>query len=67
MHIILYICSYKVSIFIVCKYDCVVHMQVRKALRNPDLYDSFLRCLVLFNEEIISRTELVSLVTPLLE
>ena len=63
--IVLY--TYNISILIVHTCDCVVYTQVRKALRNPDLYDSFLRCLVLFNEEIISRTELVSLVTPLLE
>jgi paired amphipathic helix protein Sin3a len=40
--------------------------KIRKALRNPEVYDNFLRCLILFNEEIISRQELVHLVTPFL-
>ena len=29
--------------------------KVRKALRNPEVYNNFLRCLILFNQEIISR------------
>ena len=41
-------------------------IQVRKALRNNDVYENFLRCLVLFNQEVISRTELVQLVQPFL-
>ena len=41
-------------------------LQIRKALRNQEVYDNFLRCLILFNEEIISRQELVHLVTPFL-
>ncbi|KAL3886413.1 hypothetical protein ACJMK2_026411 [Sinanodonta woodiana] len=36
--------------------------KVRKALRHPEVYENFLRCLVLFNQEVISRTELVQLV-----
>lgn len=40
--------------------------KVRKALRNPEVYENFLRCLVLFNQEVISRTELVQLVQPFL-
>lgn len=40
--------------------------KVRKALRSPEVYDNFLRCLTLFNQEIISRVELVCLVTPFL-
>lgn len=40
--------------------------QIRKALKNQEVYDNFLRCLILFNEEIISRQELVHLVTPFL-
>lgn len=39
---------------------------MRKALRSQEVYDNFLRCLVLFNHEIISKTELVQLVTPFL-
>jgi len=40
--------------------------KVRKALRNQEVYDNFLRCLVLFNQEVISRTELVQLIQPFL-
>uniref|UniRef100_A0A3Q2YQG0 Paired amphipathic helix protein Sin3a n=1 Tax=Hippocampus comes TaxID=109280 RepID=A0A3Q2YQG0_HIPCM len=38
----------------------------RKALRSAEAYDSFLRCLVIFNQEVISRAELVQLVLPFL-
>lgn len=40
--------------------------KVRKALRSPEVYENFLRCLTLFNQEIISRVELVCLITPFL-
>ncbi|XP_014223938.1 paired amphipathic helix protein Sin3a-like isoform X2 [Trichogramma pretiosum] len=40
--------------------------KVRKALRSQEVYENFLRCLALFNNEIISKTELVTLVTPFL-
>lgn len=40
--------------------------QVRKALRSTEAYDNFLRCLVIFNQEVISRAELVQLVLPFL-
>ncbi|KAK7790679.1 hypothetical protein R5R35_008201 [Gryllus longicercus] len=40
--------------------------KTRKALKNQEVYENFLRCLVLFNHEIVSRTELVQLVTPFL-
>uniref|UniRef100_A0A672RHE9 Paired amphipathic helix protein Sin3a-like n=1 Tax=Sinocyclocheilus grahami TaxID=75366 RepID=A0A672RHE9_SINGR len=40
--------------------------KVRKALRSAEAYDNFLRCLIIFNEEIISRAELVQLVVPFL-
>ncbi|XP_041355634.1 paired amphipathic helix protein Sin3a-like isoform X2 [Gigantopelta aegis] len=36
--------------------------KVRKALRYQEVYDNFLRCLVLFNQEVISRSEVVQLV-----
>jgi len=39
---------------------------VRKALRSSEAYDNFLRCLVIFNQEVISRAELVQLVLPFL-
>ena len=35
--------------------------KVRKALRSKDVYENFLRCLVLFNQEVISRAELIQL------
>ena len=35
--------------------------KVRKALKSKEVYDDFLRCLVLFNQEVITRTELVQL------
>lgn len=38
--------------------------KVRKALRSPEAYDNFLRCLHIFNQEVISRAELVQLVIP---
>ncbi|XP_018902629.1 paired amphipathic helix protein Sin3a [Bemisia tabaci] len=40
--------------------------KVRKALRKHDVYNNFLRCLILFNEEIVSKGELIQLVTPFL-
>ncbi|KAI1292628.1 Paired amphipathic helix protein Sin3a [Halotydeus destructor] len=40
--------------------------KVRKALRSTDVYENFLRCLVMYNHEIVSRSELVLLVTPFL-
>ncbi|XP_039298739.1 paired amphipathic helix protein Sin3b isoform X2 [Nilaparvata lugens] len=40
--------------------------KVHKSLRNIDIYENFLRCLVLFNENMISRAELLSLVSPFL-
>uniref|UniRef100_H3BA52 SIN3 transcription regulator family member A n=1 Tax=Latimeria chalumnae TaxID=7897 RepID=H3BA52_LATCH len=40
--------------------------KVRKALRSAEAYENFLRCLVIFNQEVISRSELVQLVSPFL-
>uniref|UniRef100_A0A674D5I8 Paired amphipathic helix protein Sin3a n=1 Tax=Salmo trutta TaxID=8032 RepID=A0A674D5I8_SALTR len=40
--------------------------KVRKGLRSAEAYDNFLRCLVIFNQEVISRAELVQLVLPFL-
>ncbi|XP_023205993.1 paired amphipathic helix protein Sin3a [Xiphophorus maculatus] len=40
--------------------------KVRKALRSAEAYDNFLRCLIIFNQEVISRAELVQLVLPFL-
>lgn len=41
--------------------------KVRKALRNQEVYNNFLRCLVLFNQEIISRQELIQLTSTFLQ
>ena len=38
-----------------------VSPQIRKTLKSPDAYDNFLRCLLLFNEEIVTRNELIGL------
>lgn len=35
---------------------------MRKALKSSEVYDNFLKCLVLYNHEIVSRTELIGLV-----
>lgn len=40
--------------------------KVRKALRNPEVYENFLRCLTLYNQEIISKSELIGLIAPFL-
>ncbi|XP_069103169.1 paired amphipathic helix protein Sin3a-like isoform X1 [Argopecten irradians] len=40
--------------------------KVRRALRHQEVYENFLRCLVLFNQEVISRSELVQLVQTFL-
>lgn len=39
----------------------ILVLQVRKALKSPEVYENFLRCLVLYNHEVVSRTELVGL------
>uniref|UniRef100_A0A8C5BI67 SIN3 transcription regulator family member Ab n=1 Tax=Gadus morhua TaxID=8049 RepID=A0A8C5BI67_GADMO len=40
--------------------------KVKKALQSSEAYDNFLRCLLIFNQEVISRAELVQLVIPFL-
>lgn len=40
--------------------------KVRKAVRTQEAYNSFLRCLNLFNQEIVSKSELFQMVTPFL-
>lgn len=63
MHIRMYVWAY-VRVYVrMYAYVPVVLLQIRKTLKGPDLYDSFLRCLYLFNEEIITRGELVNLVS----
>ena len=40
--------------------------KVRKVLKSQESYEDFLRCLSLFNQEIVGRTELVQMVQPFL-
>ncbi|KAI4502495.1 hypothetical protein M0802_002407 [Mischocyttarus mexicanus] len=40
--------------------------KVRKSLKSQEVYENFLRCLVLFNQEIVSKSELIQLITPFL-
>ncbi|CAH0550046.1 unnamed protein product [Brassicogethes aeneus] len=40
--------------------------KVRKAVRSPEVYNNFLRCLALFNQEIVSKSELIQIATPFL-
>ncbi|XP_022816807.1 paired amphipathic helix protein Sin3b [Spodoptera litura] len=40
--------------------------RARKALRSQHVYDNFLRCLLLFTNEIISSSELLSMTAPFL-
>lgn len=39
---------------------------MRKALRSSEVYNNFLRCLILFNQEILSKSELLQVITPFL-
>lgn len=41
--------------------------KVRNALRHDDVYKNFLRCLMLFNKDLISKTELVQITYPFLK
>ena len=56
--------GYKLVIHSVAPDSC--HCSVRKALRSQEVYENFLRCLQLFNQEVISHLELVQLVQPFL-
>ncbi len=40
--------------------------KIKKALRTQQVYENFLKCLALFNQEIVSRSELIQLVEPFL-
>ncbi|XP_075233367.1 paired amphipathic helix protein Sin3a-like isoform X2 [Lycorma delicatula] len=40
--------------------------KVYRALGNEEVYENFLRCIVLFNEEIVTKEELVLLIAPFL-
>lgn len=47
-------------------HDAAFFDKVRKSLRNSEVYENFLRCLTLYTQEIVSKTELLTLVTPFL-
>uniref|UniRef100_H2ZVE2 SIN3 transcription regulator family member B n=1 Tax=Latimeria chalumnae TaxID=7897 RepID=H2ZVE2_LATCH len=40
--------------------------KVRRVLKSQDVYENFLRCIALFNQEVVSGSELLQLVTPFL-
>ncbi|KAK7571866.1 hypothetical protein V9T40_014338 [Parthenolecanium corni] len=40
--------------------------RIRKTIHNGEMYKNFLRCLVIYNNEIISEAELLQLTTPFL-
>ena len=40
--------------------------RLKKALRTQQVYDNFLKCLALFNQDIVTRAELIALVEPFL-
>uniref|UniRef100_A0A672K7B2 Paired amphipathic helix protein Sin3b n=1 Tax=Sinocyclocheilus grahami TaxID=75366 RepID=A0A672K7B2_SINGR len=40
--------------------------KVRRLLRSQEVYENFLRCIALFNQEVVSGAELLQLVTPFL-
>lgn len=40
--------------------------QVRRVLKSQEVYENFLRCIALFNQELVSGSELLQLVTPFL-
>lgn len=42
------------------------HSQVRRVLKSQEVYENFLRCIALFNQELVSGSELLQLVSPFL-
>ena len=42
-------------------------LQVRWVLKSQEVYENFLRCIALFNQELVSGSELLQLVGPFLE
>ena len=41
-------------------------LQVRRVLKSQEVYENFLRCIALFNQELVSGSELLQLVGPFL-
>lgn len=44
----------------------VLSLQVRRVLKSQEVYENFLRCIALFNQELVSGSELLQLVSPFL-
>ncbi|XP_010772164.1 paired amphipathic helix protein Sin3b-like, partial [Notothenia coriiceps] len=40
--------------------------KVRRLFKSQEVYENFLRCIALFNQEVVSGAELLQLVTPFL-
>lgn len=47
--------------------DYALFDKVKRALKNQDIYEAFLRSLMLYNNEILCKTELVVLIAPFLQ
>lgn len=46
--------------------DAAFFDKLREALRSTEVYENFLRCLTLYNQEIVSKSELLTIITPFL-
>lgn len=46
--------------------DFALFDKLKELMRAPDVFDNFLRCLVLYNQELVNKSELMKLVTPFL-
>uniref|UniRef100_A0A665TS49 Paired amphipathic helix protein Sin3b n=1 Tax=Echeneis naucrates TaxID=173247 RepID=A0A665TS49_ECHNA len=53
--------SYNLCFFIILPI-----IQVRRLFKSQEVYENFLRCIALFNQEVVSGAELLQLVTPFL-
>ncbi|KAK2087202.1 Paired amphipathic helix protein Sin3b [Saguinus oedipus] len=43
-----------------------LRLKVRRVLKSQEVYENFLRCIALFNQELVSGSELLQLVSPFL-
>lgn len=46
--------------------DFALFDKLKELMRAPDVFENFLRCLVLYNQELVNKSELMKLVTPFL-
>lgn len=76
------VCCSFISVFLYCIHFCYVFIlslifilwfscqtsiiQVRRLFKSQEVYENFLRCIALFNQEVVSGAELLQLVTPFL-